>query len=135
VAKSPAERKAAQRARQSAAGERKIELVLDKQEQEMLARNCAARRPGRDPYEMAEYIALLIRQDDARVRGRIKSISRKLCGKCGERVPVNSCPCNGDSQCWVTKGWHEYCRQLWRLYFAWYYYHNGNYYHGGYDAC
>ena len=37
-------RKAAQRARQSAAGERKIELVLDKQEQEMLARNCAARR-------------------------------------------------------------------------------------------
>ncbi|SXD15121.1 Uncharacterised protein [Klebsiella quasipneumoniae] len=63
--KSPAERKAAQRARQSAAGERKIELVLDEQEQEMLARNCAARRPGRDPYEMAEYIALLIRQDDA----------------------------------------------------------------------
>ncbi len=59
------------------------------------------------PYEMAEYIALLIRQDDARVRGRIKSISRKRCGKCGERVPVNSCPCNGDSQCWVTKGWHE----------------------------
>ncbi len=107
MAKSPAERKAAQRARQSAAGERKIELVLDKQEQEMLARNCAAQRPGRDPYEMAEYIALLIRQDDARVRGRIKSISRKLCGKCGERVPVNSCPCNGDSQCWVTKGWHE----------------------------
>lgn len=81
--------------------------ALDKQEQEMLARNCAARRPGRDPYEMAEYIALLIRQDDARVRGRIKSISRKRCGKCGERVPVNSCPCNGDSQCWVTKGWHE----------------------------
>lgn len=58
-------------------------------------------------YEMVRYIALLIRQDDARVRGRIKSISRKRCGKCGERVPVNSCPCNGDSQCWVTKGWHE----------------------------
>ncbi|EEW40263.1 hypothetical protein HMPREF0484_3702 [Klebsiella pneumoniae subsp. rhinoscleromatis ATCC 13884] len=37
VPKSPAERKAAQRARQSAAGERKIELVLDEQEQEMLA--------------------------------------------------------------------------------------------------
>lgn len=48
-----------------------------------------------------------IKQADARVRGRIKSISRKRCGKCGERVPVNSCPCNGDSQCWVTKGWHE----------------------------
>ena len=107
MAKSPAERKAAQRARQSAAGERKIELVLDKQEQEMLERNCATRRPGRAPYEFGEYIALLIRQDDARVRGRIKSISRKRCRKCGERVPVNSCPCNGDSQYWVTKGWHE----------------------------
>ncbi|SSH66779.1 Uncharacterised protein [Klebsiella pneumoniae] len=105
--KSPAERKAAQRARQSAAGERKIELVLDEQEQEMLARNCTARRPGRDPYEMAEYIALLIRQDDARVRGRINAISKRRCGKCGDQLPVASCPCAGDSQCWATLGWHE----------------------------
>ena len=88
MAKSPAERKAAQRARQSAAGERKIELVLDKQEQEMLARNCAARRPGRDPYEMAEYIALLIRQDDARVRGRIKSISRNFAVSAAREFPL-----------------------------------------------
>ncbi|HBR6962958.1 TPA: hypothetical protein ACV5K0_001957 [Klebsiella aerogenes] len=107
MAKSSAERKAAQRARQSAAGNRKIELVLDEQEQEMLARNCAARRPGRYPYEMAEYIALLIRQDDARVRGRIKSISKRRCGKCGDALPITSCPCVGDSQCWVTYGWHE----------------------------
>ena len=107
MAKSSAERKAAQRARQSAAGNRKIELVLDAQEMDMLARNCAARRPGRAPYEMAEYIALLIRQDDARVRGRIKSISKRQCGKCGDRLPVASCPCAGDSQCWITRGWHE----------------------------
>lgn len=106
VPKSPAERKAAQRARQSAAGERKIELVLDEQESEMLERNCAARRPGRAPYDMNEYITLLIRQDDARVRGRIKSISASRCGKCGDALPVESCPCEGDSQCWVTSGWH-----------------------------
>ena len=49
MAKSAAERKAAQCARQSAAGERKIELVLDAQELDMLERNCAARRPGRAP--------------------------------------------------------------------------------------
>lgn len=73
----------------------------------MLARNCAARRPGRAPYDMAEYIALLIRQDDARVRGRIKAISKRRCGKCGDRLPVEACPCAGDSQCWVTAGWHE----------------------------
>ncbi|MBG9431326.1 hypothetical protein I5772_11935 [Klebsiella pneumoniae] len=107
MAKSPAERKAAQRARQSAAGNRKIEIVLDAQEMDMLARNCAARRPGREPYELAEYIAMLIRQDDARVRGHIKSISKRLCGKCGELLPIPFCPCAGDSQCWVTRGWHE----------------------------
>lgn len=107
MAKSPAERKAAQRARQAEAGERKIEVVLDEQELEMLGRNCAARRPGRDPYEIPEYIALLIRQDDARVRGRIKSISKRRCGKCGDALPVESCPCTGDSQCWNTLGWHD----------------------------
>ncbi len=69
MAKTAAERKAAQRARQAEAGERKLELVLDEQEMEMLTRNCAERRPGRDPYELSEYIALLIRQDDARVYG------------------------------------------------------------------
>ncbi|EDW3156964.1 hypothetical protein GUP06_002487 [Salmonella enterica] len=106
MAKSAAERKAAQRARQSAAGERKLELVLDAQELEMLARNCADRRPGRPPYEMGEYIELLIRQDDARVKGHIKSISANRYGKCGDALPVKSCPCAGDSQCWVTHGWH-----------------------------
>ncbi|HIB9048877.1 TPA: hypothetical protein ACWYGP_003541 [Raoultella planticola] len=107
MAKTASERKAAQRARQSAAGERKLELVLDKQEQEMLARNCAARRPGRDAYEMAGYIALLIRQDDARVRGKINAISKRCCGKCGDQLPVASCPCAGDSLCWASMGWHE----------------------------
>ncbi|EQA9488289.1 hypothetical protein ACX9Z1_002477 [Escherichia coli] len=107
MAKSAAERKAAQRARQAESGVRKLELVLDEQEVEMLARNCAARRPGRAPYDAAEYIAMLIRQDDARVRGRIKSISANRCGKCGDALPVKSCPCDGDAQCWVTRGWHE----------------------------
>ncbi|HGV0271567.1 TPA: hypothetical protein ACNFRD_001439 [Citrobacter freundii] len=107
MAKSAAECKAAQRARQTEAGNRKLELQLDEQELEMLARNCAARRPGRAPYEMNEYIALLIRQDDARVRGRIESISANRCGKCGDKLPVASCPCAGDSQCWATLGWHE----------------------------
>lgn len=105
--KSPAERKAEQRARQAEAGLGKLELQLDKQELDMLAQNCAARRPGRDPYELAEYIALLIRQDDARVRGRILSISKRQCGKCGDRLPVTECPCNGEAACWATKGWHE----------------------------
>lgn len=52
MAKSAAERKAAQRARLAEAGNRKLELILDAQELEMLEQNCAARRPGRAPYEM-----------------------------------------------------------------------------------
>jgi len=66
MTKTSAERKAAQRARHAAAGETKVELVLDAQEVAILALNCAARRPGREPYDMTEYISLLIRQDDAR---------------------------------------------------------------------
>lgn len=106
MAKSAAERKAAQRARQLAGGERRIDLPLDTQEMEMLTQNCAARRPGKAPYDAAEYIALLIRQDNARLNGLIKSMSGSSCGKCGDRTPVSSCPCAGDSQCWVTSGWH-----------------------------
>lgn len=106
MAKSAAERKAAQRARQSAAGERKIELVLDAQELDMLD---GAAPPGVLVVRRTKcrsISALLIRQDDARMRGHIKSISANLCGKCGDALPVMSCPCEGDSQCWVTSGWH-----------------------------
>ncbi|ELY6313534.1 hypothetical protein SNQ62_003469 [Cronobacter sakazakii] len=107
MAKSAAERKAAQRARQAAAGGRKLELVLDQQELDMVARNCAARRPGKEPYELNEYIAMLIRQDDARLQEQIAEVRARQCGKCGDTLPVDSCPCQGDSQCWVTSGWHN----------------------------
>lgn len=107
MAKSSAERKAEQRARQAAAGVRKLEIVLDEQELAMLEQNCAARRPGREPYEMAEYIALLIRQDDARVQQTIENLKQNKCLKCKESLPINSCVCEGDSACWVTRGWHE----------------------------
>ena len=107
MAKTAAERKKAQRARQAKAGNRKLELQLDTQELEMLERNCAARRPGRAPYDMAEYIALLIRQDDARMRNHIKRISTTKCSKCGDALPVKSCIMSGDSQCWITTGWKK----------------------------
>ncbi|OKP02150.1 hypothetical protein [Xenorhabdus eapokensis] len=50
MAKSPAERKAAQRQCQQEAGVTKIELLVDNQDLAMLKRNCALRRPGREPY-------------------------------------------------------------------------------------
>ena len=105
--KSASERKAAQRARQAAAGEQKLELVLDAQEVTMLAQNCAARRPGREPYEMNEYIALLIRKDAADLAKQLEELGDKKCLKCMESLPINSCVCAGDAACWVTKGWHQ----------------------------
>ncbi|WP_440864496.1 hypothetical protein [Symbiopectobacterium purcellii] len=107
MAKSSAERKAAQRERQREAGVSKFELNLDTQELDMLRRNCALRRPGKAPYDMDEYIQLLIRQDDARARQRIKSLSKQRCGKCGESLPVTECCMQGYSGCWNTNGWHE----------------------------
>lgn len=105
--KPPAERKAAQRARQAAAGGKKLELALDSQELEMLAQNCAARRPGREPYALNEYIALLIRKDAAELAQKLEVLAQQHCGKCKEQLPVQSCPCQGESACWVTSGWHE----------------------------
>lgn len=107
MAKSAAERKAAQRARQASAGMKKIEVELDDQELEMLARNCAARRPGREPYDMAEYVALLIRQDDARARSLFKSMSKQKCSRCGDSLPVKDCPLREEESCWARLGWHK----------------------------
>ncbi|RQN03368.1 hypothetical protein EHQ51_00210 [Pantoea ananatis] len=52
----------------------------------------AAERPVLGPYGMAEYIALLIRQDDAIVRSLFRSMSKWNCGKCGDCLPVQNCP-------------------------------------------
>ncbi|KQN56758.1 hypothetical protein [Erwinia sp. Leaf53] len=105
--KPPAERKAAQRARQNATGTKKLELKLDQQELAMLKSNCATRRPGRPPYDMTEYIALLIRQDDARVRSRFQIIRKKRCSRCGDQLPVNNCPLKGEAACWVMRSGYE----------------------------
>ncbi len=107
MAKSPAERKAAQRARQKKTGIVKLELLVDEQELEMLQRNCALRRPGREPYELNEYLTMLIRIDDRSLKSEIEELSKKTCRKCGEKLPVEECCMAGDAECWNTLGWHE----------------------------
>ncbi|MEC5320818.1 hypothetical protein VSX61_21940 [Brenneria populi subsp. brevivirga] len=109
MAKSAAERKAAQRTRQLAGGIKKVELQLDAQEVAMLAENCALRRPQREPYEMAEYVSMLIRKDNADLKRQLAEQSERCCGKCGERLPgdKNGCCFIGESECWQTLGWHE----------------------------
>lgn len=107
TAKSPAERKAAQRKRQRSAGMVTPQWQIEAEEHEMIKRNCVLHRPGREPYDEAEYIQMLIRNDDARLKCEIAELSKRRCGKCGEALPVSECCLSGDAECWNTRGWHE----------------------------
>lgn len=107
MAKTSAERKAEQRKRQEESGVTKIELFLDEQELEMLQKNCALRRPGREPYDVAEYLSMLIRIDDRSVISLITELNKRRCKKCNEQLPVDKCCLSGSSECWNTLGWHE----------------------------
>ncbi|CAM3715704.1 hypothetical protein BS639_17055 [Rouxiella silvae] len=109
MAKSAAERKAAQRARQAAGGGRKMELVLDEQEVIMLAQNCALRRPQREPYDMEEYITMLIRKDNTELQAQLAEQSKRSCVRCGDQLPgdAGGCPLHGEAACWQSWGWQE----------------------------
>ncbi|BET97674.1 hypothetical protein [Xenorhabdus taiwanensis] len=106
MAKSSAERKAAQRQRQQEAGVTKVELLLDNQELEMLKRNCTLRRPGREPYDVNEYLTMLIRMDDRSLKRMLTKLQQQCCEKCGESLPVTKCCFSGEAACWNTLGWH-----------------------------
>ncbi|WP_323667106.1 hypothetical protein [Pectobacterium punjabense] len=105
--KSSTERKAAQRARQRDAGVVKVEIHVDAQELEMLKHNCTLRRPGREPYDIDEYLTTLIRQDAAALQQKIATLNKRNCQKCGEKLPVVECCLSGASECWNTQGWHD----------------------------
>ena len=109
MAKTDAERKAAQRERQRIAGVVPFELKLDQQEIDMLRENCAARRPQRAPYDMDEYITMLIRKDNAELKKQLAARDSRCCGKCKDKLPgdPDGCYFLGDSECWQTYGWHE----------------------------
>ncbi|MDE9544978.1 hypothetical protein [Xenorhabdus bovienii] len=58
-------------------------------------------------YDVAEYLALLIRKDNAEVQQKMQALSTRQCGKCGECLPVSECCFSGEAACWATRGWHE----------------------------
>ncbi|WP_010309582.1 hypothetical protein [Pectobacterium carotovorum] len=57
----------------------KVEIHVDAQELEMLKRNCALRRPVRDPYDIDEYLTTLIRQDTAALQHKIAELNQRNC--------------------------------------------------------
>jgi phosphoribosyl-dephospho-CoA transferase len=106
MAKSATARKADQRRRLAESGVKKVELMLGDHELAIVEQNRVARRPGKEPYGLSEYIEMLIRQDAARVRTHFKRLAPRRCSKCGEQAPVASCVLQGDSDCWTTHGHH-----------------------------
>ncbi|CNL06566.1 putative GP46 protein [Yersinia frederiksenii] len=75
----------------------------------MLRQNCALRRPQREPYDMDEYITMLIRKDNAELQAQLKEQVGRKCGKCGDTLPgdLDGCMFIRDSECWQHVGWHE----------------------------
>ncbi|EOI7435033.1 hypothetical protein ACSOQX_000617 [Yersinia enterocolitica] len=65
-------RKRLQRQKERENGSYKLIATIDQQEKEMLQQNCALRRPQREPYDMDEYITMLIRKDNAELQAQLK---------------------------------------------------------------
>jgi len=107
MAKTDAERKAAQRARQRKGGIVIRELQLEPEEEQMARTLLSGLRPGREPYEFNEVIGLLIRRCHAEYQQCLAHQQKRSCKKCGDQLPVTECPCVGELACWLTLGWHE----------------------------
>jgi hypothetical protein len=96
------ERKAAQRAKLTADGDLRHELVLTRQEVEALDAGCQRRNPGCTPYGRNEYISLLILCDAQRLERQEAALGQ--CQRCGNPLPGG---CGGDfrgeAACWFTR--------------------------------
>lgn len=101
-----AERKRAQRERDKERGLTELRIKLEPEELAMLQDSAAGRRLFRQPYDLSEYISLLIREDHARLKRQLVRIQTQHCQKCGANAPgdLSGCICTGDSQCWQTTG-------------------------------
>lgn len=104
--KSDAERKRAQRERDRERGLTELRIKLEPEELAMLQDSAAGRRLFRSPYDLSEYLSLLIRDDHARFKRQLTNLKTQRCKKCGTTAPgdLSGCICAGDSQCWQTNG-------------------------------
>lgn len=101
-----AERKRAQRERDKERGLTELRVKLEPEELAMLQDSAAGRRLFRSPYDLNEYISLLIREDHSRLKRQLARIQTQHCQKCGATAPgdLSGCICAGDFQCWQTTG-------------------------------
>ncbi|HGE8527047.1 TPA: hypothetical protein ACGD8T_001039 [Serratia marcescens] len=88
MAKTAAERKAAQRARQRKGGIVIRELQLEPEEEQMAQELLTGLRPGREPYDFNEVVGLLIRRCHAEYQQKLSHQQQRSCKKCGDKLPV-----------------------------------------------
>ncbi|MGY3887209.1 hypothetical protein [Aeromonas aquatica] len=93
------DRKKAQRKRDKDLGIKRIEIRLSAAAMERLEQSAAIRGGVTGPYELPEYVELLITQDADRLALHIEQLSKAPCGKCGNPLPGG---CGG-----IHKGEHD----------------------------
>ncbi|NAW78338.1 hypothetical protein CAG61_08450 [Vibrio sp. V34_P3A8T189] len=102
-----AERKRRQRKREKEADIQEVRLKLSRVERERLSKMCQVRAGTSEPYDAAEYVALLIDRDWQKLQLQLAELNSQRCEKCKEPLPGG---CNGlfkwDSECFHT--WPNY---------------------------
>ncbi|KYO58422.1 hypothetical protein [Vibrio parahaemolyticus] len=97
------ERKRRQRQREKELDIQEVRLKLSKVDRERLETMCKARAVTGEPYDMDEYITLLIDRDWQKLQQQLKELNGQCCGKCKDPLPGG---CNGlfkgDSACYHT---------------------------------
>ncbi|WP_262140907.1 hypothetical protein [Serratia ficaria] len=92
-----------------AGGLRVIKLVVTDAQYAAYERNAGLRRPGKEPYTVAEYAELLFVQDDRSLELQLEELAKKSCPTCGEVMPgpAGGCWRNGEAVCAQTLIWKE----------------------------
>ncbi|AJJ01834.1 putative bacteriophage protein gp46 [Yersinia pseudotuberculosis IP 32953] len=103
------ERKRAQRLRDKKLGITELTLRIDTAEMAMLLDGCEQRRIARGPYERAEYLIGLLRQDNKLLHKQLAELKKDSCKRCGDTLPGDrdGCCFQGDTACWQTLGYKK----------------------------
>ncbi|MCR0998672.1 hypothetical protein [Serratia rubidaea] len=110
------DRKRAQRQREREAassaavsGRRRITFEVSDHIFEQIKANCAARRPGKEPYSVAEYFELLAVQDINQLRRQLSELGKQKCQQCGDAMPgpAGGCFRNGEAARGQTRIWRD----------------------------
>ena len=98
-----AQRKRDQRQREKATGLKEVRLKLSEEEHRRLRELCRIRAGVGEPYDVGEYLALLMDRDWKKLQAQLHDLGTQRCAKCDASLPQG---CDGlfagDSACFHT---------------------------------